>query len=119
MLAFVSCDANGQRSFMGDIGYSVRKGYSALRGVRVNVPWAKMGVLRVVKLSLPRSSWIQWMVRVTKGRSPLARLRRRCLVAVVYFLWTERNCRVFHVKVVASIEVTSKLLSFLNLCNGI
>ncbi|GAB2291015.1 hypothetical protein Dimus_025271 [Dionaea muscipula] len=54
-------------------------------------------VLSDIHLPLPQSNWRQWMLRVTKGKTPLARARRKCLVAAVYYLWNEWNYRVFHI----------------------
>ncbi|GAB2300628.1 hypothetical protein Dimus_034662 [Dionaea muscipula] len=51
--------------------------------------------LKQVKLSPPRTDWRQGMVRVVRGRTALAKARRKCLAATVYLLWHERNCRVF------------------------
>ncbi|GAB2286119.1 hypothetical protein Dimus_020543, partial [Dionaea muscipula] len=61
-------------------------------------------VLRDVKLSAPRGCWRQWFPRVTTGKTALAKARRRCLAAVVYFLWQERNSRVFHISASSSAE---------------
>ncbi|GAB2296872.1 hypothetical protein Dimus_030973 [Dionaea muscipula] len=61
-------------------------------------------VLRAVKLPPPRTSWRQWMVRVTRGKTSLAKQRRKCLGEFVYFLWQERNCRVFKFRVLLQLR---------------
>ncbi|GAB2273965.1 hypothetical protein Dimus_008735 [Dionaea muscipula] len=68
-----------------------------------------LGILRAVKLPLPRTSWRQWMVRVTRGKTSLGEF--------VYFLWQQRNCRVFHIQNATPAEVSSKVLNFMKLSN--
>ncbi|GAB2278347.1 hypothetical protein Dimus_013030, partial [Dionaea muscipula] len=57
------------------------------------------GVLPCVKLTALWTAWRGWMMHVTKGKTPLAKLRWVCLAAVVYFLWQERNSKVFKAQV--------------------
>ncbi|GAB2269689.1 hypothetical protein Dimus_004611 [Dionaea muscipula] len=71
--------------------------------------------LHAVRLSMPQGCWRQWWLKFTKGKTTLAKARRRCLAASVYFLWQERNCRVFHISVAHPAEVSVKILKFLGL----
>ncbi|GAB2278238.1 hypothetical protein Dimus_012929 [Dionaea muscipula] len=71
--------------------------------------------LHAVRLSLPQSCWRQWWTKVAKGKTDLAKARRRCLAASAYFLWQERNCRVYHISAASPKEVSGKILNFLRL----
>ncbi|GAB2271326.1 hypothetical protein Dimus_006167 [Dionaea muscipula] len=52
-------------------------------------------ILGEVKLSLPRGEWRLWMVKVARGKSPLAKARRWALAALAYGVWQERNASIF------------------------
>ncbi|GAB2299031.1 hypothetical protein Dimus_038547 [Dionaea muscipula] len=68
--------------------------------------------LHAVRLSLPQSCWRQWWTKVAKGKTDLAKARRRCLAVSAYFLWQERNCRVYHISAASPKEVSGKILNF-------
>ncbi|GAB2285015.1 hypothetical protein Dimus_019471 [Dionaea muscipula] len=70
------------------------------------------GVLHRLKLSVPRLDWRQWAIRVTKGKTPLARARRRCLAAVVYSIWHERNSMIFSSQASGVNAVIKRILRF-------
>ncbi|GAB2283197.1 hypothetical protein Dimus_017724 [Dionaea muscipula] len=116
-MQFVSCDFTGQCLFVGNRGYSARKGYAALRETVDHLLFdcvfsytVLRGVLCDVQLPLPWSNWRQWMLQVTKGKTSLARSRRKCLAAAAYYLWNERNCRVFHLSAKSPSKVAAKNL---------
>ncbi|GAB2285792.1 hypothetical protein Dimus_020230 [Dionaea muscipula] len=50
--------------------------------------------------------------------TPMAKLRRTCLAAVVYFLWQERNARVFCLLAADPVVVSKKALRFVEECNA-
>lgn len=56
------------------------------------------GVLQMLKLAHRREGpfelcW-KWMLRVSKGKTQLARRRRAGFAAVIYALWLERNAHI-------------------------
>ncbi|GAB2274689.1 hypothetical protein Dimus_009459 [Dionaea muscipula] len=63
------------------------------------------GVLHWIKLAPSRCEWRVWITRVTRGNTSLAKMRRRCLAAVIYHIWQERNLRVFQMQVSYSSSV--------------
>ncbi|GAB2266922.1 hypothetical protein Dimus_037924 [Dionaea muscipula] len=67
--------------------------------------------LFAVKLTLSRLDWRLWITRVTKGKTPFARARRRCIAAVIYCLWQEQNSRIFRGQHSAP-DVARRALSF-------
>ncbi|GAB2273658.1 hypothetical protein Dimus_008440 [Dionaea muscipula] len=77
------------------------------------------GVLRDVCLPLPRSNWRQWMLRVTKGKTHLASSRRKCLAVAVYYLWNERNCRVFHISAKSPVQKCGWSLAWVAVLIGV
>ncbi|GAB2301836.1 hypothetical protein Dimus_035862 [Dionaea muscipula] len=70
------------------------------------------GILPHVKLSLSRTEWRTCMARVTRGKTPLAKAKRRCLAALVYFVWQERNYRIFKLQSLGPDSVISKIRNF-------
>ncbi|GAB2276659.1 hypothetical protein Dimus_011376 [Dionaea muscipula] len=56
----------------------------------------------------------QSMIRVTRGKSDIVKLRRICLAAVVYCIWCERNCRIFKCQFVEPAIVARRVMSFVN-----
>ncbi|GAB2274784.1 hypothetical protein Dimus_009558 [Dionaea muscipula] len=42
------------------------------------------GAVRRVLLTPPRIDWRQWVIRVTRGQTDLAKGKRRCIAAAVY-----------------------------------
>ncbi|GAB2278529.1 hypothetical protein Dimus_013207 [Dionaea muscipula] len=56
-----------------------------------------------------------WIVKVAKGKTALARARRRCIAAVVYCLWQERNSRIFRNVASSHEAVIRQILWFVDL----
>ncbi|GAB2287138.1 hypothetical protein Dimus_021524 [Dionaea muscipula] len=77
-----------------------------------------IGIFPYLKLTLPRTDWRHWVLEVTREKTALAKVRRKCLAMAVYLLWHERSCRVFHIPAATPTEVSSKILSHLNLLSG-
>ncbi|GAB2291021.1 hypothetical protein Dimus_025277, partial [Dionaea muscipula] len=48
-----------------------------------------------LKLQKRACDWRNWMVKVSRGKTEVARARRKWLAAVVYGIWQECNSRIF------------------------
>ncbi|GAB2300072.1 hypothetical protein Dimus_034113 [Dionaea muscipula] len=63
-------------------------------------------VLQDVELCTPRGLGGEWFSRVTIGKTTTSESTEEMYAAVVYFLWQERNSRVFHISTSSSAEDT-------------
>ncbi|XP_016549166.1 uncharacterized protein LOC107848980 [Capsicum annuum] len=56
---------------------------------------ALLGWMKIQRVALPWSSKIMWIESHIKGRSAASHIFRMVLAASVYYIWKERNCRIF------------------------
>ncbi|KAL9274846.1 hypothetical protein AKJ16_DCAP16258 [Drosera capensis] len=80
----------------------VRMSPIAIKFIIINLFLAlDFSVLEVLKLkmkmkgSLTWDEWIWWWYRISKGKTQMARGRRRGLAAIISEIWKERNAREF------------------------
>ncbi|GAB2280064.1 hypothetical protein Dimus_014702 [Dionaea muscipula] len=94
-LPLISCVGN-VISFDGRRSYLVKHGYLALRGSLASFSQeVAASFLTRLKLQGPCCEWRDWMVKITRGKTELARARRKWLAALVYDISQERNSRIF------------------------
>ncbi|KAF7128948.1 hypothetical protein RHSIM_Rhsim10G0040700 [Rhododendron simsii] len=70
--------------------------------------WSKSSSTRV---PITLAALLEWFVQSVKGNSFKSKILKCSLAATVYFVWRERNLRVFQQKTVASDQVVMQILS--------